>query len=126
MNNSRYTLTALFLFISLAALLLLPINRNTARQIWYMFDVKNAPKGCTLIIGGRAHNMPYYYGDTWFSRFHQFATWINSPRLARSPSSGGIPMIVSERIIIAEEEELILLNGRLSSEASSEKGPPKP
>ena len=87
----------------LVALSLLPINRNTAKQIWFSIDTKNAPTGGIFISGGgRRHQIPYNYGDTWFSRIHQLkSAMIPAPRL---------PAAVTKQILIIEEEEPLLLH----------------
>jgi hypothetical protein len=108
MNKNRVSISSLLLVVAIVGFMLLPITRNTAKQLWYMVDAKNAPTGGLLIIGGRARQLPYDYGDTWLARFRQVTNWISPPSPA--PPSIGPPMILSERIIIEEEEEYILLN----------------
>jgi hypothetical protein len=103
MRIFRFSISNLLLVTAVTALCLLPVNRNTAKQIWYSIDTKNAPSGGAFISGGGArHDFPFDYGDTWFSRFRKLQTWINPP-----PTQF---MIVTPRIIIEEEEEVIFRN----------------
>ncbi len=101
MCKKRLSISTLLWITTFAAFALLPINRNTARQIWYTFDTKNAPKGGLFLSGVKRH-IPYDYGDTWFARYNSFKRWMNPQQSERW-------MKVSERIIITEEEEPILL-----------------
>jgi hypothetical protein len=103
MYKRRFSISTLLWATTFVAFAFLPINRNTARQIWYTFDTKNAPKGGAFISGVR-RQLPYDYGDTWFSRYNRLTMWIN-PGLQEGPR-----MVVVEPIIIPAEEEYILLN----------------
>jgi hypothetical protein len=104
MPKFRCSISSLLLVTMLVALSLLPINRNTAKQIWFSIDTKNAPTGGMFISGGGTkHQIPYNYGDTWFSRFHQLKSVMIS-----APQS---PMAVVKPIIILEEEETLFLHG---------------
>ncbi len=102
MRRCRFSISSLLSVTMLVALSLLPINRNTAKQIWFSIDTKNAPSGGLFISGGGIrHQIPYNYGDTWFSRFHQLKSAI-----IPAPRS---PMSIAKPIIILEEEEPLLL-----------------
>jgi hypothetical protein len=101
MQKYRFTISALLWITMFVALSLLPVNRNTVKQIWFSIDKKNAPSGGLFVSGsGIRHQIPYNYGDTWFSRFRDFKSSI-FPK----PS---LPMTFTKRIIISDEEETLL------------------
>ena len=77
----------------LVGFLLLPINRNTARQFWYMLNPAHAPKGSWVSMGGGRY-IPYNYGDTWINRYRKLKSRF-------SPATG---LKIAPRIIIPEEE----------------------
>ncbi len=110
MRRCRFSISSLLVVTMLVALSLLPINRNTAKQIWFSIDTNNAPSGGLFISGsGIRHQIPYNYGDTWFFSL--------SPTQIGHDSSAKITMSIAKPIIILEEEELLLLR---SSEETNE------
>ncbi len=68
MKSSRYVVIGLALVIAFLAASRAEVNRNTARQLWYMLFPAKAPKGGLIFISGRVLHSGYDYGDTWFSR----------------------------------------------------------
>lgn len=104
MRKWRFSIASLLLLTMFVAVSLSPVNQNTAMQIWFSIDTSDAPSGGVFISGsGISHQIPYNYGDTWFSRVGQIKSSI-FPK----PQSA---MKVMKPIIIEEQEEEVLLNG---------------